>query len=217
MSYTCEFTNDEYKERVFNMHKLKTFFSKWLALLMVLYFIPSTAFAATAKSVVEHKVDQVVQILKKDISDSAKKEALRKQVSDFFDFNLMTKLALSYHWKTMNEQQRKSFVPLYRELLENTYMDRLLRYNDQKIKFGRVTELAKDRMQVRTQVVSKEQTIPLYYNLIQENGEWRVYDIVIENVSMAQNYRSQFNSFLQNQSVDQLLKQLRRKTGENSK
>ncbi|MEJ2041353.1 MAG: ABC transporter substrate-binding protein, partial [Desulfosarcinaceae bacterium] len=115
----------------------------------------------------------------------------------------------------MSPDLQEQFTKLYRDLLEGVYMDRLLSYKGQKINYVRQIQLSDTRAQVDTQVVTPQgQEIPMAYKLVDENGQWRVYDMVIENVSLAQNYRSQFTSFLQNKSFSDLLEQLRQKTGQ---
>jgi len=189
--------------------RIKPFLILWM---MIVLLVPTVALGATARQTVENKVNQLLKILKSDTSDQQKREAIRKQVSGFFDFELMSKLALSRNWKRMDAHEREQFVPLYRKLLEETYMNKLLGYDNQKVRFGKVTELAQGRMLVRTQIISEGQPTPLEYRMIRSNSEWYVYDVVIEDVSLARNYRSQFSSFLQDKSVDQLLETLRRKT-----
>ena len=187
----------------------------WIVVIVLMLSFPASALADTdtALKTVQQQVDQVLKVIKSDDSKAQKKELISKQAKGFFDFTLMARLALGYHWKKMSPDQQEQFTKVYRDLLESVYMDRLLSYKGQKINYVRQIQLSDTRAQVDTQVVTPQgQEIPMAYRLVDENGQWRVYDMVIENVSLAQNYRSQFTSFLQNKSYNDLLEQLRQKT-----
>lgn len=184
----------------------------WIGVFYLIFSVAASAAGETALQTVKQQVNQLLEVLKSDAGKVQKEERIRKQAIQFFDFESMSKLALSYHWKKMTPEQRKQFVVLYRELLESVYMDRLLRYKEEKVNFINETRLSDTRSEVQTSVVSQGKEIPMVYKLILQNGSWKVYDLVIENVSLARNYRSQFSSFLQDKSYDDLLGQLRSKT-----
>lgn len=185
----------------------------WIIIMLLLLFlaVPCSAATPSATQAVETQVHQLLQILQSHAPDQAKKSDIRQLVKGFFDFDIMSRLALSYHWKEISDAQRARFVDMYQQLLESTYMDRLLAYKGEKVNFPGETTLAEDRVQVDSRVVSDNGPIVVNYRLVLEHGQWRVYDLIIENVSMAQNYRSQFASILQNRSMDQLIAELQQK------
>jgi phospholipid transport system substrate-binding protein len=98
-------------------------------------------------------------------------------------------------------------------LLENSYASKLEAYRDEKINY--LDELIKGKYAlVRTEVVRRSSTIEVDYKLIQENGDWKVYDFVIEGVSMVRNYRSQFTKIIRRDSYEVLVQKLTDKINE---
>ncbi|MDA8138158.1 MAG: ABC transporter substrate-binding protein [Desulfobacteraceae bacterium] len=181
-------------------------------MLLLLIAAPCSAAQSSATQMVESRVQQLLKIVESQSPEQTKKNDIHQLVNDLFDFNIMSRLALSYHWKQINDAQRSRFVDLYEQLLEATYMDRILAYKGEKVTFGSETPLGKDRVQVNSRVAAENGPIVVDYRLINENGQWKVYDLIIENVSLAQNYRSQFNSILQQgKSMDQVLEELQKK------
>ena len=114
----------------------------------------------------------------------------------------------------MKPEQQNEFVQLFRELLQGVYADRLLAYSDQKVLFEKETMLKKDRAEVQSFLqTSDNKKIPLFYRLTDKSGSWKVYDVIIEGVSMVKNYRTQFRQILAKDSPEKLLEILRDKVG----
>jgi phospholipid transport system substrate-binding protein len=107
---------------------------------------------------------------------------------------MLSRLTLGAHWKKFDTTQREEFVILYRQLLEGVYMDRLLEYQDEKVKFTKEVALSETRAEVHSTVAAAGGDILINYKLYLKNGVWKAYDIIVENVSLVGNYRSQFNS-----------------------
>jgi phospholipid transport system substrate-binding protein len=115
----------------------------------------------------------------------------------------------------MSPAQQKDFIPLFRELLQGVYADRLLAYSDQKVLFDKETILKKGRAEVQSYLQTADgKKIPLFYRLTDKSGQWRVYDVIIEGVSMVKNYRTQFREILAKDTPDKLLEILREKVGQ---
>jgi phospholipid transport system substrate-binding protein len=184
----------------------------WIVLLLFVFGASPAAAEKTALQTVEVQVERLLEILESGRTGEEILEAIRNEFIDFFDFASMSRLALGRHWRDISAEEREQFVQLYRELLENTYLDQVLEYRDEQVRFLDERELADNRAEVLTQVVRQNQLIPVNYRLIQQNGQWRIYDLVIENVSLSRNYRSQFASFLERNSFEDLLEELRRRS-----
>jgi phospholipid transport system substrate-binding protein len=122
--------------------------------------------------------------------------------------------SLGKTWKQMNGEQQQEFVDLFAKLLERTYMERIRDYNDEKVVFDKEVMIGENKAEVSTKIETQSQEIPILYRLYNRSGEWRVYDVLIENVSMVKNYRTQFTEFLTKKNVDDLLEHLRQKTSE---
>ena len=181
-----------------------------------LMLIPLQGLAATPKETVETGVNKVL----KTLGDSAFKAKPKDQkltiigteIAHIFDYKELSKRTLGKQWKKMNAGQRTEFVELFKELLQGVYADRLLAYSDQKVIFDKEIMLKKGRAEVQSYLQTSDgKKIPLFYRLTDKSGSWKVYDIIIEGVSMVKNYRTQFRKILAKDSVDKLLEILRDK------
>ena len=133
-----------------------------------------------------------------------------------FDSQEVAKRTLSTHWKGLTDQQQQEFVQLFIALVEKTYSHNLDRYNN-GVQFFFDHERIEDQFsEVDTRVLDPVQnrTFSIGYRLHNVNGKWLVYDVVIENVSMVQNYRNQFNRILTKSSYEELIKTLQNKIHE---
>jgi len=145
-----------------------------------------------------------------------RREEIRKIIDGHFDAVQMSQRALGKYWKEISEDKRQEFTRLFYWRLYNFYIMRLEAYSDEKVIYNK--ELLKGNVAaIYTQVSSKKYPeFDIEYRLRQNGDEWKIYDVVIEGVSLVANYRSQFNSFLGKKSFDELLKALREKTPEDS-
>lgn len=95
-------------------------------------------------------------------------------------------------------------------------MGQLLKYTDEKVVFDRQTMLSEKKAEVDSNIVSSDKKIPITYRLIQRDGDWKVYDLVIEGISLVSNYRTQFNDILSRQTPTEMLVILRKKVTDKS-
>jgi len=118
-------------------------------------------------------------------------------------------MCLGRHWRKLSPATRKEFVDLFTELLKSTYLARVHEYSGETVHYKK--EMVKgNKALVKTVVVSKGKEIPVDYKMVNRGeGSWRVYDVIIEGVSMVRNYRSQFSSILQKKKFADLLDQIR--------
>ena len=182
----------------------------WITLFLIGFGASAAGAQMSAMQTVEIQVDRLLEILESDRTDEETLEAIKNEFIDFFDFEGMSRLALGRHWRDISADQRQQFTGLYRELLEKTYLDQVLEYRDERVRFLDERELADNRSEVITQVVRQEKLIPVNYRLIRQDGQWRIYDLIIENVSLSRNYRTQFASFLERNTFEDLMDELRR-------
>jgi phospholipid transport system substrate-binding protein len=165
---------------------------------------------------VQTNVNKVLDVLRdpKLKAESAKKiktEKLEAIYEQMFDEVELSRRTLGGNWNKLNSTQQQEFILLYRQVLEKAYIDKILSYTNEKIVFPKENMLASNQAEVQTKVITSSKEIPIFYRVIQKNGAWKVYDVVIENVSLVQNYRSQFNDILAKNTPDQLLEILRKK------
>jgi phospholipid transport system substrate-binding protein len=183
-------------------------------LLLLLFAFP--VYAGPPLDAVQTNVNKVLEVLRdpKLKAASAKeteKEKLRLIYETMFDDVELSKRTLGKHWNSLNEAQRREFVLLFRQVLEKAYIDKILAYTDEKILFGRETMVSETQAEVQTKIVTASKEIPIAYRVILKDRVWKVYDVVIENVSLVMNYRTQFNDILEKNKPEQLLETLRKK------
>ena len=161
-------------------------------------------------------IDKVIAIVKDENlrnDKQGRRAALRKTIDERFDYRQMVMRSLAKNWDLRSDQERQEFIELFKSLLENSYASKLESYSDEKINY--TNEMIKGKYAlVKTEVVRPSSTIAVDYKLIQENGAWRVYDFVIEGVSMIRNYRSQFTKIIRKDSYEILVQKLTDKINE---
>jgi phospholipid transport system substrate-binding protein len=123
----------------------------------------------------------------------------------------LARRSLGRYWKNLTPAQQKEFIPLFRRVLENAYIDKILSYNNEKIVFSKQSRTSGNMAEVNSKVITASKEIPITYRVIMKNGDWKVYDFVIENISLVQNYRSQFNAILAKETPAQLIETLKKK------
>lgn len=145
-----------------------------------------------------------------------RRDEIRKIIDSHFDAVEMSQRALGKYWKEIPEEKQQEFTRLFYWRLYNFYVMRLEHYSDEKVIYNK--ELLKGNVAaIYTQVSSKKYPeFDIEYRLRQQGDDWKIYDVVIEGVSLVANYRSQFSSFLNKKSIDELLKALREKTPEDA-
>jgi phospholipid transport system substrate-binding protein len=182
----------------------------------VLLVIPLQGFAATPKETVETGVNNLLKTLGDPAFKAKGKEKqvaeLGTQIEKVFDFTELSKRTLGRDWKKMSAEQQTEFVKLFKELLQGVYANQLLSYSDQKVIFEKETMLKKGRAEVQSFLQTSDgKKIPLFYRMTNKSGSWKVYDVIIEGVSMVKNYRTQFRKILAKDSPDKLIEILRDK------
>jgi len=188
-------------------------------LLAIILILPYQVFAAGAKETVETRINKILTTMKqpgfKDQPREAQIMEIRKVINEVFDYEELSKRTLGREWKKFTPAQRTEFINLFSKLLENVYSDRILAYTHEKIEYGKETLLKKGRTEVESYIITVDnKKVPLFYRLIEKNSQWRVYDVVIEGVSMIKNYRGQFRQILAKKKPEDLLQTLREKTKE---
>ncbi len=156
-------------------------------------------------------VNQGMEILKNAKLDDQKQrdqviDRLRQIVYPLFDFQAMAMRSLGANWRRLNSQQRKEFVSTFTALLEKTYADQIDLYDGQQVVYGKES-VDGDYAQVDSRIIDQNgQTYSVAYRVHKVDGRWRIYDVVAENVSLVNNYRSQFNRVIAKSSFEELLK-----------
>ncbi len=184
--------------------------------IVILVLFPFPVHAGAPLDAVQANVNKVLGVLrdpafKAESAKEAKKQRLRPIYDSMFDQVELSRRTLALNWNKLNTAQRQEFVQLFRQVLEKAYIDKILAYTDEKIVFDKEDKLSENQSVVPTRVVTSSKEIPISYRMILKDGAWKVYDVVIENVSLVQNYRTQFNDILVKDTPEQLLEILRKK------
>ncbi|MGB7629642.1 MAG: ABC transporter substrate-binding protein [Candidatus Deferrimicrobium sp.] len=175
---------------------------------------PGPASAGDPTDQIRGAIDRGIAILKRpDLKAKEKREerreALRKELFPSFNFEEMAKRSLGIHWKDRTSQEREEFTRLFRTLLENAYAGKIEGYKGEKILY-RKESVDLPYAEVDTVIVMLQgDEIPVDYRVLKDGARWRIYDIVIEGVSLVNNYRSQFAGILQKSSYPELVRRLK--------
>jgi phospholipid transport system substrate-binding protein len=151
-----------------------------------------------------------------------RRRTLRTLAEQYFDFAMMSRSVLGYHWRTLTDEQRAQFVPIFTGFIEDAYLSKLQDYTVHQVqhelqtaRIGYIRENfdGSDYAQVFTTVTLSDQPKPIdvNYYLARVNGVWKVYDLSIESISVIANFRNQFNRVINNAGYDTLLADLRAK------
>jgi len=175
--------------------------------------VPSAARGGEPTDQIRGAIDRGVEIVKRpDLKGDAKigerRALLRKELFPYFNFEEMSRRALGIHWRNRTPQERQEFVKLFQELLENSYAGKIEGYNGETIVYG-TEALDPPYAEVRTKIVTKQgDEYSVNYRLLKGGDRWRVYDVIIEGVSLVNNYRSQFADLLDRGSFGEMMKKL---------
>lgn len=191
---------------------------KRILLVLAASLFMGTAAQASPMESVKKTVDEVVHIvgdkeMKK--SETKRRQALKKAIGGIFDYSEMGKRSLGKHWKDRTPAEKKQFAELFATLLENSYAGKIESYNNEKIVYIKEVTIDDDHVEVKSKVVTAARDeFTLDYRLFRQNGKWMVYDVIIEGVSLINNYYSQFNKIIINSSYEKLVKKLQSKNEE---
>lgn len=192
----------------------KTIF--FAAVVLALIGSAQPAQGATPREEIQSAVEKVLAILKDPNLKPENKRAeriaqLRQVIFPKFDFTEMARRSLGADWQRRSPDQQKEFVKLFTDLIESSYVTNLDSYNGEKVSFTGEKQDG-EYAQVDTKITSnKGEDSTVSYKLHQSDGRWKIYDVVIENISIVNNYRSQFNRVIARSSFDDLLRQMREK------
>lgn len=182
----------------------------------MVFVLSVPVYAGVPMTTAENAVNRVLDVLrdpklKSPAAKEIKKEKLRVIYKDMFDEIEFSRRTLARNWNKFSPAQRAEFVQLFEQILEKSYIDKILDYKNEKIDFYKENMISENQAEIQTKVVMSSKEIPIFYRMILKNGKWKAYDVVVENVSLVQNYRTQFNDILSENTPAQLLEILRKK------
>jgi phospholipid transport system substrate-binding protein len=159
-------------------------------------------------------VEQIVKVLedpglKPEAKLKERRAAIRKEAEVVFDFSETAKRALGRHWQALTEKDRQEFTGLFTDLIERAYISKIERYSGERIAYaGEAVDGS--LATVRTRFVTRQGTeIPVDYRMQQRGDRWLVYDVLVEGVSLINNYRTQFDKIIQTSSYSELVRKMK--------
>ena len=174
--------------------------------------------AGEATEAMRSTINEVIRILTdEDLNrpemDGERRRQLEQVIGARFGYEEMAKRTLGKDWTNLSDDERREFVELFKRLLTTTYVNKVEGYSGEQVVY--LVERRKGRYaEVQTKVVSGKVEIPLDYRLIYKSGDWRVYDVVVDRVSLVKNYRGQFSKVIRSSSYKDLVEKLRTKTAQ---
>lgn len=196
------------------MRRLFSILALWVGLLF-LGAVAAQAAQQGPQELVESTADTVLKKLKEQREELEKNpsgiyDLVNQYILPHFDFERMSRWVLGRYWRQATPEQQDRFVKEFRTLLVRTYATSLLEYVDQKIVYLPMRgDPASGEVTVRSEVQQPGGfPIPVTYDLYKNDGEWKVYDVAIDNVSLVANYRASFGREVRQKGLDSLIEQL---------
>lgn len=193
---------------------------KWLALAIFMILLSSSTlvFAGPPLEAVKANVTGVLDVLKDpklkgEAGKKVKEQRIETAADKLFDFVELSKRTLGINWNKLTQDQRREFVELYRRILKDAYVEKITAYTNEQVNFIKELPIAENMVEVQSVVTAKGGDVSINYRVMKKDNQWRVYDVVIEGVSLINNYRTQFREVLGNNPPETLLDTLRKKTG----
>ena len=176
-----------------------------LVLALLLACWPLAAQAGPAQDTLRVSVDQVLNILNTDKAGTpGRTEKLDAVLRGIFDQEELSRLTLAAHWQAFSPEQKTRFTAAFSKLLEHIYLRRIETYTNERVEYLGESSLGEGRAEVSTKIVSSDKQISVVYRMRSKSG-WKIYDVVIEGISLVENYRGQFNEVLSRETPDQLI------------
>ena len=200
------------------MHRRMPLQSSMLLVLAFWLFPFVSTRAAEPLEVVKSAADRAVQVLQDPELKTPERKTervarLKEILNPIFDYDEMARRCLGPYWRQRTPAEQEEFARLFRAFIEKTYSEKIDFYKSEKIVFGRET-IDRDYAQVDSTVINpKGEAFSVVYRLKRSDGQWRVYDAVVENISIVNNYRTQFERVISKSSYEELKKMLKEKAG----
>ncbi|MGH8763635.1 MAG: MlaC/ttg2D family ABC transporter substrate-binding protein [Nitrosospira sp.] len=198
---------------------MKKYFGACVLLVGCLLALPAWSAETSPDTLVDNTAQEVLAIVRQDKDIRAGNTAkildlVEAKILPHFNFTRMTRLAMGKNWSKAEPEQQQQLVKEFRTLLVRTYSNALTTYRDHTIKVEPLKGQPGDNdTMVKTQVIQGhgQQPVPIDYSMEKTDDGWKVYDVTVAGVSLVTNYRSTFNSQVQQGGVDKLIKTLMEK------
>ncbi len=188
----------------------------------VILLIGMSSFLVAAEkpgTLVMETIDRGLAVLKDPSLKGPEKVQERRQrlwveISPIFNFEEMSKRSLGQYWKKRSSEEKKEFVELFTNIMKDAYIGKTDTYSGEKIVFVKEKQDEKGYASVQTKIITDTGAVVLVeYRMHSDSGKWKIYDVIIEGVSLVNNYRSQFNNILMKSPYEELVQKIKGKAG----
>lgn len=174
-----------------------------------------------AMTTLKSAIDEVLDSIRNPAyANPATRGPLRQKIEGvvrgIFDFGEFSSRTAGPAWRKFSQDEKKRFENAFSDLLFNTYLNKITGYNGELVDYtGETVSPDGNRVEIRTAIQMKDgRKTPVFYRMLPKQGSWKVYDVIIENVSLVKNYRTQFQDILNTGTPDQLIARVQAKAEE---
>jgi phospholipid transport system substrate-binding protein len=185
-----------------------------LALIAVQGASPAPAWGSlTPLDTVNQVINKSLPVLRdKHTPLPQRRRELRDLLERHFDFADMSRIALGYHWRELSPTQRAQFTQLFTAFIENAYLSKIQDYSGQDVAVLGQNSEGEGFARVRSQIIQPgKQPIKVDYLLRNMDGDWKIYDVTVDAISIVANYRNQFNRVINDQGFAKLMADMKAK------
>jgi phospholipid transport system substrate-binding protein len=197
--------------------------TSWVFILII-FGITHLAHAAQPMDELKGPVEQIVNILKDPQYKAVSQKKLQQEkmwevVRKIFDFTAIARGTISrYRWAGFTPRQREEFTDVFTEFIGNIYFKKIQsEYHNEKVVFLKQEMFTESRARVMTKIIRDSVETPVDYSMWLHGGHWKIFNVYVEGVSLLGNYRDQFERFLTNSSVNDLISELKKKVEQQKK
>ena len=201
--------------------KIRT--TSW-ALILVIFGMAHLAYGVQPMDELKGPVEQIINILRDpQYKDASKKMLQREKMWEIartvFDFEAIARGTITrYRWSGFTARQRQEFTDVFTEFIGNNYFKEIQsKYHNEKVVFLKQEMFSETKARVMTRIKRDSVEIPVDYSMWLRDGRWKIFNVYVEGVSLLGNYRNQFERFLTNSSVDDLILELKKKVEQQKK
>lgn len=200
--------------------RLFSFLSASLVAVGTLFSSQGLAQELAPEKQLSNTIDKILEVVQKHPSDgqaTTRRAELAEVIKPHFDFAEMSKRSLGSYWSKATPDEKKEFVAVFSDLLSNTYLSKIETVEPGMVKIEGAdtfpdTSTGTKRSVVKTKVTNKGDVFPINYKLYSKGAGWKVYDVIIENIGLVANYRTEFAGIIRKDGISGLIKQLKSKS-----
>jgi phospholipid transport system substrate-binding protein len=185
--------------------------------MLTLILIPIFNAGAQPLETLKVAVDEAMKILddpqyKGEAQKETQRDEIWKVIRQVFDLEGIAQITLGRNWRQFNQAEKNEFTEVFGRFLGNNYVEKIQSgFSGEKVEYLEQEKITDTKAMVKTKIVRESMEIPVDYKMHKTGADWKVYDVIIEGVSLIKNYRTQFNSFLMKKTPKELIETIKKK------